>query len=194
MIRRGVLVAAVVLVGAVWATWSVLGRSQVVEGNLVLSRTDGWRPGIDAGRFPYAVVEVAYDAATARRLWAENVPADLPVRAGPPYEDGRFGSIEDVDLTTQRLVVVSTGGSRTCPGWVRGVTQGRAGRTDVRVGTHRQPPGCTSDFHRFRSVLAVDADRLPTQAELGNGAVALLNASGDAGDRVLVVPYPYTRP
>ena len=196
MIRRGVLavVAACVLAACAGggSPPAVPGPADSTPGTVLLSRTEGWRAGLPGTMDPYVLVEVAYDARTAQRAWAENVPADAGTRA-TPYEDGRSGSLTDVDLARQRIVVVSTGTSGSCPGWIRGLALGADGKVDVFSAAHVPPPAdaCTADYRPYRTVLAVDADRLPARAALGDGVTGLLDGSDQVGGGVLVVPYPF---
>ena len=198
MIRRGVLAVAVLLALAACsdAGSAARDREAPVAGSVVLAKADRWRTALgddDEATSAYMVVEIAYDAAAARRAWAENVPSDLPTVTGPPYTAGRFAAFEDVDLARQRIVVVSGGQSGSCPGWVRGVTTRPDGTVDVLEGTHVPAgwDGCPADYNPYRTVLAVDADLLPARSALGYGRPAALvdGATIDSGVRVVAYPF-----
>lgn len=194
MIRRGVLAVVAVLVLAACSGTSSGPSSAFVPGTTVLSKTSGWRAGLDPETAShYMVVEIAYDEATARRAWAENVPAGAVVRNDLPVTDGLYGRFDAVDLTKQRIVVVEAGQSGSCPGWIRGLSTRADGTVDVFEGS-RVPPGadgCTADYNAYRTVLAVDIGRLPAATDLSaTGPRALVDGAAiDSG--VLVVPYPY---
>jgi hypothetical protein len=163
-------------------------------GTAVLSKADSWRPGLGkAAEAPlsfYVIVEIAYDEPNARRAWAENAPAGPP-RAGAPVAEGLYGRFEDVDLTRQRIVVVSTGQSGSCPSWVTGVAVRPGGDVEVTQGSPvPAATACSADFNPYRTVLAVDVDRLPAAAELTPPRVVLLDGS-PAGDGAQVVAYPF---
>ncbi|MBI4940561.1 MAG: hypothetical protein HY830_07440 [Actinobacteria bacterium] len=161
-------------------------------GTVVLGKADGWRPALaadtDAGSH-YAVVEIAYDAASARRAWAENAPTG-PVRPGPPVEPGLYGRFEDVDLARQRVVVVSTGQSGTCPSWVSGVAVRPGGTVELTQGSLDPTATCTADHRPYRTVLAVDVERLPAPGDLTPPPTVLVDGS-EVGSRVPVVAYPF---
>lgn len=125
----------------------------------VLARADGWRSGIEAS-VGFLLLEVAYDEGTALRAWAENVPNELPADDGdPPATPGAYRSLDDVDFSRQAVVVVSSGGSSSCPPWVRDI---RTVGDRVEVELAREgAQACTDDFQPYRLVLAVDRDRLP---------------------------------
>lgn len=157
-----------------------------------LAKADGWRQGLmDSldGEHPYALVEVAFDRATADRAWAANVPSDLAEGTGAPAEPGRYGNLDEVDFDTQAVVVWSSGQSGSCPGWLADVDTDGEGTVSVTTG---QTPAdaCTDDYNAYRMVLAVDLDRLPDPTWLpvtdvvvdGRtvGAVSLVRAYPDA--------------
>lgn len=128
------------------------------DGVEALARDDGWREGSDAEP-RFVVVEIAWDRATAQQAWEENVDASLPDADGTPDAPGRYGSLEQVDLDEQALVVVSSGTSSSCPAWVADL---RTDEDRLLVELDRAPAqACTDDFVPYRMVLAVDRDRLP---------------------------------
>jgi predicted small secreted protein len=138
-----------------------------VEGVTVLAKAEGWRSDLQqSAGFSYVLVEVAADADTAARAWAENVPSALPDRAGDPAEPGIYRSLETVDFSSQVVVVYSSGESGTCPAWVTDLTVVE-GKLVVTLESTAEPGGaCTDDFRSYRLVLAVDRDRLPALSEL----------------------------
>ena len=161
-------------------------------GTVVLGKAEGWRPALAAdtdATSHYAVVEIAYDAESARRAWAENAPAG-PVRPGPPVEPGLYGRFEDVDLARQRIVVVSTGQSGTCPSWVSGVAVRPGGTVEMTQGSLDPTATCTADHRAYRTVLAVDVERLPAAGDLTPPPTVLVDGS-EVGSGVPVVAYPF---
>lgn len=124
-----------------------------------LARADGWRSGIEAS-VGFLLLEVAHDEGTALRAWTDNVPNELPADEGdPPTAPGAYRSLDDVDFSRQAVVVVSSGGSSSCPPWVRNI---RTVGDRVEVELAREgAQACTDDFQPYRLVLAVDRDRLP---------------------------------
>lgn len=157
------------------------------EGVEPLARAEGWRDALvdhlESGT--YTILEIAYDRATAQRAWAENVPDGLPEGSRALDRDGRYGSLDDVDLATHVLVVWS-GGSTSCPGWLYGVD------TDdgvVRATTRERVEGngCADIFVAYRMVLAVERGLLPDAASL---PARLVIDGRDFGSRALVTAYP----
>jgi hypothetical protein len=171
------LLVAPVLVGCSGPTAS---------GVTTLAKADRWAPPLDVrdqrfNRYD-AILEIAYDEATARAAWDAAVPADLPERSGDPREPGRYGSFEDLDLEEEVMVVFSGGQSGTCPGWLRDVSVDGG---EVHLEQHREGDSCTSDYRAFRVVLAVDRDKVPSAGELPTEDVVI------AGRRAgLVTTYP----
>lgn len=147
-----------------------------------LATVEGWRDGLEVERG--ALLEIAHDEASAQRLVEDNVPADLADGPeGEPWVDGRHGELADVDLGTHVIAVYTAGRSGSCPEWVADVTTGAHG---VQVGTEVPSRGaCTDDFNPYRTVVAVERDRLPTADELP----ADLDLGYDI-DRGAVVAYP----
>ncbi len=157
------------------------------DGITVLAKVDGWSGPLstDESLGVNLVVEIAYDEDAARAAWADSVPADLPGRSGEPRESGRYGSLDDVDLAEQALVVYSAGQSGACPGWL---TDFSVDGDVLAVAETEHVPGnaCTDDFDPYRLVLAVDRDKLPAADRLP------LRTARD-GDRefdALVTRYP----
>jgi hypothetical protein len=135
------------------------------DGVVVLAKAQGWRDGLlEATGHLYMLVEVTDDPDTARRAWDDNVPSDLPPAAGDPADPGVYGSLDDVDLRDQLLVVVSSGESGTCPTWVQGLST-TDGRLQVQLATGTDGP-CTDDFRPYRMVLAVDRELMPALEDL----------------------------
>lgn len=151
-----------------------------------LATVAGWRDDLEVPRG--ALLEIAFEEETARRLVADNVPTDLP--AGPddePWEDGRHDDLDDVDLATHVVAVYSAGRSGSCPEWVAEVSTHGDG---VVVGTAVPTRGgCTYDFNPYRTVIAIERDQVP-QPEA-------LPAARDLGydvDPDAVVVYPSEGP
>lgn len=131
----------------------------------MLAKAEGWRDGLHetAGQ-PYMWLEVAADPATGRQAWEENVPTELPQGDGRPDDPGLYAPLEDVDLDTQALVVVSSGESGSCPVWVADLRV-LADRVEVDLGSVDQQ-ACTDDVNPYRLVLAMDRDLLPSSDDL----------------------------
>jgi hypothetical protein len=170
----------------------VSGR-QAVAGVTVLARDDDWRPGLPkdpraAGR--YAVVEIAYDDATARIAWQQNRPAATTARSGPPQLPGIYGTPQPQD-PSRLLVVYSSGQSGSCTSWVRGIETG-ADRT-VRLTTATDSHGndmCLTNYRAYRLVLLVDRRLLPAAADLPSGNVLIDGAKiGHGGNGPIVTRY-----
>ncbi len=162
------------------------------EGVTVLAKAEGWRPGLQqSAGFSYVLVEVAADADAAAQAWAENVPSSLSEREGDPAEPGIYAALETVDLSSQLLVVYSSGESGTCPAWVTDLATAE-GRVAVTLDSTAEPGGaCTDDFRPYRLVLAVDRDRLPPLSELPVDRIDVPSANLTGVDG-RVVRYPFT--
>ncbi|MGY1842193.1 hypothetical protein [Modestobacter sp. SYSU DS0875] len=158
------------------------------DGVTTLVKADGRSPSLgseDVGGGYYAVLEVAYDEATAAAAWDAVVPSGLPSADGEPREPGRYGALEDVDLAEQVLVVFSGGQSGVCPGWLGDVSVAD-GEVHLEERRHVPGDGCTDDFAPYRLVLAVDRDRVPAAEALPTERV-LVDGRDLAG---LVTSYP----
>jgi hypothetical protein len=168
---RNVLVAAAVLCSVAGCTSSPDAADTsgwpASDGVVVLAKADGWRDGLDRQALQeyFSVVEIAYNAATARTAWADAVPADLPERDGEPRESGRYGDLDGVDFDRQVLVVYSSGQSGSCPGWLGDVSTAD-GTVQLMTDAYVPDEVCTDDYGAYRVVVAVDRDRLPDEAEL----------------------------
>lgn len=112
----------------------------------------------------FALVEIAFDASTAERAWAENVPPGLPDRDGVPAQPGIYHRLDEIDFATQAVIVWSAVQSRNCPGWLADLDT--AGRHVVKLERERLGPVCDDDGDRYRMLLAVDRDRLPEPSDL----------------------------
>ncbi len=131
----------------------------------VLAKAEGWRDGLqESAGHPYLWIEVAADPDRAQQAWEENVPAGLADGEGPPAEPGLYVPLEDVDLDTHALIVVSSGESGTCPAWVDDLRV-LDGRVEVDLDTVDEQ-ACTDDFNPYRLVLAMDRDLLPAIDDL----------------------------
>ena len=189
MRSRAVVLAALLVMATSACSVLGLGTSPrpVDDGITVLAKVDGWGEALstDESLGVNLVVEIAYDEDAARAAWTDSVPADLPERSGEPRESGRYGSLDDVDLAEQALVVYSSGQSGACPGWLADLSVG--GDVLAVEETEYVPgDGCTDDFDAYRLVLAVDREKLPAADRLP------LRTARD-GDRefdALVTTYP----
>jgi len=158
-----------------------------------LAKADRWRPALEQelGRsdpWPYAVLEIAYSAHAARLAWQQNLPPGQTRRTGLPSLPGMYGSLDDVDMTTQAVVVFSSGQSGSCPDWLADVQVQSSGSVKLTTdaGTHKQP--CRMDYREYRLVLAVDRAKLPQETQLPIRS-AILNGSVP-GNGVLIRTYP----
>jgi hypothetical protein len=153
-----------------------------------LAKADGWREGLVErfdGDMPFALVEIAFDRATAELAWAENVPDGLPRRDGRPEQPGRYGDLDAVDFSTHAVVVWSSGQSGTCPAWLADIST----RDDaVEIHTAQSGQICTDDYRPYRMLLAVERDRLPDPDEFPVSNVIVDGRSG--GSPSLVDRYP----
>lgn len=157
-------------------------------GTVVLAKAEGWRDALSTdesmGAY-FAVVEVAYDEATARAAWGDAVPTGLAERDGEPRDFGRYGNPGDVDFEHQVLVVYSSGQSGACPGWPADIDLEGA-TVEITEGRHVPGDGCTDDYNAYRVVLAVDRARLPAESQLPTEQVLV-----DGRElTVLVAAYP----
>ncbi len=130
---------------------------------ITLATVGGWRDGLEVEQG--ARLEIAHDEPTAQRLFDDNVPTDLGVApTDEPWEDGRHGELADIDLDTHVVAVWSAGRSGSCPEWVNEVTTADDG---VVISTAVPTAGgCTDDFNPYRTIIAVERDRLPTADQL----------------------------
>lgn len=156
------LVLATIIVASLFATACGGDDGITQDGDpavTVLARADGWRHDLQKTA-AFMVIEIAEDDDTAMRAWGDNVPVSLPAADGDPVEPGVYGALEDVDVTRQALVVVSSGGSSSCPPWVTDLATFED-RVEVTLARDGAATACTDDFHPYRLLLAVDRDRLP---------------------------------
>lgn len=134
-----------------------------------LAKLDGWRDGMTHDDVGFAVLELAYDDATARTLWDENVPDGLPQAEGNPLGAGVYGDLADVDFTEQVVGLYSSGQSGSCPAWVGDVTTDSDGVVTVtRAEDLQGGDGCTDDYNPFRVVIVIDRADVPSQDALGS--------------------------
>jgi hypothetical protein len=129
-----------------------------------LAKVDGWRDGLNASNF--AVLEIAFDAATATQAWRENVPMDLGDRSGDPVEAGEYGDLEDVDFEEQVVAVWSSGQSGSCPSWLAQVIVQQSGLLELKRGGSDPDEDCTADYRPYRMVVAIDRSHVPPEEEL----------------------------
>lgn len=197
--RHGLTAMVVAVLGMVLAACGSsdtgsTGSPRDDDAVIVLAKAQGWRDGLqDAAGHQYMLVEVASDPATAQRAWDDNVPEDLPEADGDPADPGVYGSLDDVGLGDQVVVVVSSGESGSCPAWVQGLTM-TEGRLEVELGTVAAE-ACTDDFRPYRMVLAVDRDRLPAPGDLPVDRVDVPSENlTDVAGRVVAYPVGQAAP
>ena len=111
--------------------------------------------------------------------------AELPERSGQPREVGRYGTLGDLTLGEQALVVYSSGQSGSCPGWVADLSHDRDVLV-VRETEHVAGDGCNDSFAPYHLVLAVDRDKLPAAGDLPLRTAR----NGDREHDALVTTYP----
>jgi hypothetical protein len=161
---RRLCVVGTVLLGTSGCSIVGFGGGPVADGVTVLAKASGWNPSLHTEDERYgsyfAVLEIAYDEQAARAAWEATVPSDLSERSGEPREAGRYGSLDDVDLDEQVLVVFSGGESGACPGWLGDVSV-EDGEVHLEERRHMPGNGCTDDYNAYRMVLAVDRDKVP---------------------------------
>jgi len=158
----------------------VASRDQHVT---TLAKVDGWRDG-SAGGSPDATLEIAYDDAAARAMWAEVVDTDLPRATGDPTRPGVYGDLDDVDLDDHVIGLYSGGESGSCPRWV-GEIGTRSGTVAIVSDDAIAPDQlCTADFRRYRVVVAIDRDAVPPVGALG-GTHVRYDGYLDLGSRVV---------
>ena len=151
-----------------------------------LAKVDGWREGFEPPPDTFAVLEVAYDSATAQQMSDENLTADLPERSGEPGDPGRYGDLGDVDFDQQAVALWSGGESGSCPGWVADVEM-EDGAVVVTENAE-DPQGCSDDFNPFRVLVVVDRSELPDPEELATTKARTSNPY--VGKQVLLATYP----
>jgi hypothetical protein len=152
------------------------------EGEVrTLATVSGWRDELSQGT-DGGVLEIAYDAETAERAFAANVPDGLPASDGEPSEDGLHAPLDSVDWDREVVAVWSSGRSGSCPVWVADL---RLEDGAIAVETASPISGaCTDDWNPYRTVLAVDRDRLPALEDLPVPVDEGWSGGGQA------VPYP----
>jgi len=155
-------------------------------GLQTLAKVDGWRAGFDPPPNTFAVLEVAYDVDTARRMWAENIPADLPERSGDPRDPGRYGELDDVDLDQQAVALWSGGESGSCPGWISSVALEDGAVVVTRDADEGR--GCSDDYNPFRVLVVVDRSALPTPEALSGTEARTDNPN--IATQVVLTAYP----
>lgn len=189
--RRPALAALLVAGTAACSHVELFGDASdpIDDGITVLAKAEGWSASLQTEdeRFGgyFAVLEIAYDGDAARAAWDAAVPADLVERSGEPREAGRYGSLDDVALDDQVLVVFSGGESGACPGWLGDVSV-EDGEVHLEERRHMPGNGCTDDYNAYRLVLAVDRDKVPAADQLPTEDV-LVDGRTLAG---LVTTYP----
>ena len=108
-------------------------------------------------------LELAFDRDTAALLWDEHVSDDLPRRRGEPFREGIYSDLDGVDFDSH-VVALWWGGEATC---AQAVTDVQFPENDtVELHTTEEEPDCLDMEIPFRTVLAIDRDRLPALSEL----------------------------
>lgn len=165
------------------------------ESVRTLAKVDGWREGLTTPPQVHSVLEVAYDAESAQRLWEENLPPTLVQRTGEPLEPGRYGDLADVDLDDRVLALWSGGQSGGCPGWVDDVHLDDAGVVVVSERLASRAPvasdgsyTCSSDWNSYRTVIVIDRAALPGADEIAT--VQAKTTSGFSPSAVHLATYP----
>lgn len=130
------------------------------------------------GQYHLAVAE---DRTSAERLFADQVPDDLPPGDGHPSSDGLHAGLDTVDWDHEVVAVYATdrGG---CPEWINDLAfDGEV----VEIQSASPSVGaCPDILIQFRAVLAIDRDCLPSLEEL---PVRTVDRFGNSGE---VVVYP----
>ncbi len=129
------------------------------SGIEALAKVPAWREEMQSRvADPSAVIEIAYDAESAERAWAENVPAEFA--SGRPPDYGLYRTMDKVDFETQAVVVWSSGESSGCPGWLADIRwSGEA--LEVERESYSRSGVCTLDYRPYRMIMAIDRDKLP---------------------------------
>jgi hypothetical protein len=121
-------------------------------------------------------VQVAYDAAAARKLWRATRATRRVRRTGPAPEYGVYAGLDAVDFARQVVLVLESAGSSSCPSTLVDVRPLTAGAVDLVTDTYRPEEFCTADLHAFTEIVAVDRDLLPPAPALASPTV-LVNGS-----------------
>lgn len=159
--RRPTIATTVVLLAA-----GLLAGCGADGGMTTLAKVDGWREGRAGADLTFGHLEIAYDQATAERLWAENVPADLPERSGDPTEPGVYGDLAEVDYDAEVVAVWSSVQSGSCPGWLTAV-HFSGGTLGADEATDAAPTeACTADANPYRVVVVLPREDVPAPTDL----------------------------
>lgn len=142
------------------------GCSSAPDEPRTLARVDDWREGPRPGG-DRSSLEVAHDAASAQRLWDENVLGALPAREGDPAETGIYGDLADVDLEDHVVALWSGDQSGGCARWLSRVRLDDAGTVVVSEGSETGPGQACSDVRvLYRTVVVLDRSAVPDVASL----------------------------
>lgn len=167
----------------------------IPESTEDLAKTRGWRLGLEqaVGADVTAVVEIAYDQASARQAWEQHVHDQLP-ESRSLHDPGVRGDLDEVDFDEEALLVWSSREAITCPerledidisegvvaydlqeyGQDEPMSRGRQGRVEV-VGATLLTQGvkvelaaspCGDRDLEYVWLGAVDRDHVPDQGEL----------------------------
>ncbi len=134
-----------------------------------LAKVDDWRPHLVTPPVALSALEIAYDADTARLLWQDNVPADLPAQQGDPLQFGVYGDLGSVDFTDHVVALWSSGQSTGCPRWASTIYRADGGEfvveEDVDTGGNDV---CLDDRRVYRTVVVIERAQVPTMADLAS--------------------------
>ncbi|WP_146211103.1 hypothetical protein [Quadrisphaera granulorum] len=157
-------------------------------GVQTLAKVDGHRAEMAMPPNTFAVLEVAYDADTAQRMWQDNVPADLPTQDGEPRDAGRYGDLSDVDFSREAVAVWSSGESGSCPARVSDVELDSGYLVVTEDDDSDIGGACTADYNSYRVLVVVDRADLPEPDALATTGVRIKDTS--IGSQVLLSLYP----
>jgi hypothetical protein len=174
-IARLALVAAMLI-----AAYGTIGDGTTSTSPHVvpLARIDGWT-STRASAQPLTHLVVAYDAASAAKLWTATRVVRDARHGGPAGEYGVYADLGSVDFSRQAVVVLESAGSSSCPTSLVDVRPLTAGAVEL-VTTARPEGFCTADLHAFTEFVAVDRDLLPAATGLASTRVLVDGTRIDA--------------
>ena len=175
-IARLALVAAMLI-----AAYGTIGDGTTSTSPHVvpLARIDGWT-STRASAQPLTHLVVAYDAASAAKLWTATRAVRDAGHGGPAGEYGVYADLGSVDFTRQAVVVLESAGSSSCPTSLVDVRPLKAGAVELVTTTARPEAFCTADLHAFTEFVAVDRDLLPASTGLASTRVLVDGTRIDA--------------
>ena len=137
------------------------------DGVKTVVKADGGQQTVPNSSGSFASLFIAYDSASAQRLWDDNVPAGLPHLEGDPLQQGLYGDLADVDFDDQVVGLWSAGESGSCPAWLAEVRTGTDGSLVVTEGLDTDGnETCTDDNNAYRAVVLIDRDAVPDAGAL----------------------------